>query len=50
VRLVHRDLPTDESMAAHGHGWDHYVARLTVAAAGGDAGPDSFAMPDNKEA
>ena len=40
VRLVHRDLPTAESIAAHSHGWDHYVARLTIAAAGGDPGHD----------
>jgi uncharacterized protein YndB with AHSA1/START domain len=40
VRLVHRDLPTTESAEAHGHGWDDYLARLVIAAAGGDPGPD----------
>lgn len=40
VRLVHRDLPTAESVEAHGHGWDMYMPRLAIAAAGGDAGPD----------
>ena len=34
VRLVHRDLPSEESRAQHRHGWEHYTQRLTVAAAG----------------
>jgi uncharacterized protein YndB with AHSA1/START domain len=42
VRLVHRALPTEESAAQHGQGWEHYLARLAVAAAGGDPGPDKF--------
>lgn len=42
VALVHRDLPSKESADAHGVGWDHYVARLEIAAAGGDAGPDAW--------
>jgi uncharacterized protein YndB with AHSA1/START domain len=42
VRLEHRDLPEAER-AQHGHGWDHYLERLVVAAAGGDAGPDPWA-------
>ena len=40
VRLVHRDLP-DELVEIHIHGWDHYLGRLSVAAPGGDAGPDT---------
>jgi uncharacterized protein YndB with AHSA1/START domain len=40
VRLVHRDLPGEDSATAHGRGWDHYLDRLRVAAAGGDPGPD----------
>src|ERR1044072_1461567 len=36
LRFVHRDLPSDETAASHGHGWDHYLARLETAAAGGD--------------
>jgi uncharacterized protein YndB with AHSA1/START domain len=40
--LVHRDLPTPESASSHGEGWEHYLARLAVAAAGGDPGPDSW--------
>ena len=39
VVLVHRDLPEDQA-GRHGHGWDHYMARLAIAGAGGDAGPD----------
>ncbi|MDQ6781380.1 MAG: SRPBCC domain-containing protein [Candidatus Eremiobacteraeota bacterium] len=42
VRLQHRDLPTEESATSHGHGWQHYLERLSVAATGGDPGPDSF--------
>jgi uncharacterized protein YndB with AHSA1/START domain len=40
VRLVHRGLQTPEMREQHRQGWDHYVARLAVAAADGDAGPD----------
>jgi uncharacterized protein YndB with AHSA1/START domain len=43
VRLTHRDLPSRESLEQHVHGWEHYLARLTVAATGGDPGPDQFA-------
>ena len=39
VTLTHRDLP-DELRAPHEQGWDHYLARLGVAATGGDPGPD----------
>lgn len=42
VRLVHCDLPTAESAESHGHGWEHYLQRLSVAAAGGDPGLDKF--------
>jgi uncharacterized protein YndB with AHSA1/START domain len=43
TRLVlrHTGLPDDEAVAQHIHGWDHYVGRLAVAAAGGDPGPDT---------
>jgi uncharacterized protein YndB with AHSA1/START domain len=40
VRFVHRGLP-DDAVAEHTHGWDHYLDRLAVASAGGDAGPDT---------
>ena len=45
VRLVHRGLQTPEMREQHGQGWEHYVARLAVAAAGGDPGPDPNANP-----
>ena len=45
VRLVHRGLPTTQQRDQHEHGWAHYVARLSVAAAGGDPGPDPNANP-----
>jgi uncharacterized protein YndB with AHSA1/START domain len=40
VRLMHTGLPSPESAEAHGHGWDQYMPRLAIAAAGGDAGED----------
>jgi uncharacterized protein YndB with AHSA1/START domain len=39
VELVHRDLPPQE-VAGHGIGWNHYLPRLAIAAAGGDPGSD----------
>jgi len=39
LRLVHRGLPAD-AVSDHTQGWDHYLGRLTTAAAGGTAGPD----------
>ena len=42
LRFTHRDLPSAESATRHEHGWDHYLARLTVAASGGDPGPDPW--------
>jgi uncharacterized protein YndB with AHSA1/START domain len=41
--LTHRGLPSDESRAEHGAGWDHYLGRLAVRAGGGDPGPDPWA-------
>ncbi len=40
--LIHRDLPPEEQ-PDHAIGWSHFVARLVVAAAGGDPGPDPWA-------
>ena len=40
VRLTHSGLPDAEECASHEQGWTHYLARLVVAAAGGDPGPD----------
>ena len=42
VRLVHRDLPNEEAAEAHGKGWEYFLGRLAIAAAGGDPGPDKF--------
>jgi uncharacterized protein YndB with AHSA1/START domain len=42
LRFTHRDLPTDEAAASHGHGWDHYLKRLVIAAPGGDPGTDPW--------
>jgi len=40
LRLRHSGLP-DDAVEMHVQGWDHYLARLAVAGAGGDAGPDT---------
>ena len=40
VRLVHRGLPED-AVGDHTQGWGHYLGRLAIAAAGGDAGADT---------
>ena len=41
VRLRHYGLP--ESLGGqHREGWDHYLARLAIAASGGDPGPDPW--------
>ena len=42
LRFVHRDLPSAEAVASHAQGWDHYLARLEIAAAGGDPGADPW--------
>src|SRR5919108_4773916 len=41
LRLTHSGLPDAETCASHEMGWTHYIGRLTVAAAGGDPGPDT---------
>jgi uncharacterized protein YndB with AHSA1/START domain len=46
LRLIHSDLPSAESAERHSHGWRHYAARLTVAAAGGDPGADPWQDAD----
>ncbi len=40
LRLRHYGLPED-AVGDHTHGWTHYQDRLTVAAEGGDPGPDA---------
>jgi uncharacterized protein YndB with AHSA1/START domain len=42
LRLVHRDLPA-AAREQHDAGWDHFLERLAVAAAGEDPGPDPWA-------
>jgi uncharacterized protein YndB with AHSA1/START domain len=42
LRFVHTDLPNAEAVASHAHGWDHYLPRLEIAAAGGDPGADPW--------
>ena len=42
LRLIHSDLPSEESAGKHGHGWRHYLDRLATAATGGDPGVDEF--------
>ena len=39
LRLVHRGLPLP-ALDRHRDGWEHYLGRLTIRAAGGDPGPD----------
>ncbi len=46
VRLVHSGLPAD-AVDSHGQGWAHYLERLAVVGAGGDAGPDVAEPSDN---
>ena len=41
VRLAHRRLPA-EARAFHTAGWEHYLPRMAVLAAGGDPGPDPW--------
>ncbi|MGN8024241.1 SRPBCC family protein [Phyllobacterium sp. 22229] len=40
VRFTHSGLPDETERANHEKGWNHYLRRLVVAAAGGDPGPD----------
>jgi uncharacterized protein YndB with AHSA1/START domain len=42
LRFRHLGLPTARSTEQHGHGWEHYLARLSVCAAGGDPGLDPW--------
>lgn len=40
LRLVHSGLPLP-AVDLHRDGWNHYLDRLTIRAAGGDPGPDA---------
>jgi uncharacterized protein YndB with AHSA1/START domain len=42
LRLTHSGLPTEEQAANHGAGWDNYLGRLAIVAAGGDPGRDPW--------
>jgi uncharacterized protein YndB with AHSA1/START domain len=42
VEVVHHGL-ADALAADHAIGWSHFLARLGIAGAGGDPGPDPFA-------
>jgi uncharacterized protein YndB with AHSA1/START domain len=39
VRFTHSGLPP-EAVPGHSEGWTHYLGRLSIAASGGDPGPD----------
>ena len=40
LRMTHSGLPNEAQCASHNKGWAHYLGRLTIAAGGGDLGPD----------
>jgi uncharacterized protein YndB with AHSA1/START domain len=42
LRFVHRGLPGADDAGSHAHGWDHYLPRLAIAAAGDDPGRDAW--------
>jgi uncharacterized protein YndB with AHSA1/START domain len=42
LSLVHAGLPSEEMLDAHNDGWRHFLARLQIAAVGGDPGPDPW--------
>jgi len=42
IELVHRDIP-DRQAPQHAVGWRHFLSRLSIAAAGGNPGPDPWA-------
>lgn len=42
LRFRHSSVP-ESTVPDHTHGWEHYLARLVVAASGGDVGADPWA-------
>jgi uncharacterized protein YndB with AHSA1/START domain len=46
LRFTHRDLPAEEAVQSHAHGWDHYLERLRSAAQGSDPGVDPWISGD----
>jgi len=47
LRLRHSGLRGD-NRTRHQQGWTHYAARLALAAAGRDPGPDPLASPETR--
>jgi uncharacterized protein YndB with AHSA1/START domain len=47
VRFTHSGLPPEE-VEPHREGWNHYLGRLAIAAAGGDPGPDEWGPERDK--
>lgn len=45
VRLAHRRLPAP-AVEFHRAGWEHYLPRLAITAAGGDPGPDPWSASE----
>jgi uncharacterized protein YndB with AHSA1/START domain len=45
VRLTHRRLPAP-AVEFHRAGWEHYLPRLAITAAGGDPGPDPWSADE----
>jgi uncharacterized protein YndB with AHSA1/START domain len=48
VRLAHRRLPA-EAVEFHRVGWQHFLPRLAIAAAGGSPGPDPWQVAANAD-
>jgi uncharacterized protein YndB with AHSA1/START domain len=46
LTFTHSDFPSAEVAGKHEVGWDHYLGRLDVAAAGGDPGADPWLSPE----
>ena len=42
LHFVHKELPSEAAATSHAHGWEHYLARLELAAAGRDPGADPW--------
>jgi uncharacterized protein YndB with AHSA1/START domain len=40
VHLIHRDLPSEQSIAAHRGGWEKFLPQLAAVASGREPGPD----------
>ena len=49
LRFKHAGFKSAEAAQSHGHGWDHYLERLPIAASGGDPGTDPWTLPGGFE-